>query len=253
VNAAIASNNGSNQGYGFAVPIDLVQEVVDDLVRYGEVRRALLGVSIRGVDDTEARYYELDEVAGAKVWGVNAGMAAANAGIRVGDVIVAVEGEKVESVPDLQRKIRSHEPGETVNVTLVRAADLKKETVKVRLMDAGELQGQEEPQVVEVDTSDPLGIEVEELTRDVRRALDLPSGLEGVVISSVDQYGPYARRAFTEIWRGAVITSINRTPIRNMADYREAMESLEPGDVVGVVVYDPANSAEVPLTIAIPR
>ena len=253
MNAAIASNNGSNQGYGFAVPIDLVQEVVDDLVRYGEVRRALLGVSIRGVDDTEARYYELDEVAGAKVWGVNEGMAAANAGIRVGDVIVAVEGEKVESVPDLQRKIRSHEPGETVNVTLVRAADLKKETVKVRLMDAGELQGQAEPQVVEVDTSDPLGIEVEDLTRDVRRALDLPSGLEGVVISSVDQYGPYARRAVPEIWRGAVITSINRTPIRNMADYREAMESLEPGDVVGVSVYDPATSAEVPLTIAIPR
>jgi S1-C subfamily serine protease len=74
-----------------------------------------------------------------------------------------------------------------------------------------------------------------------------------VVISSVDQYGPYARRAVTEIWRGAVITSINRTPIRNMADYREAMESLEPGDVVGVSVYDPATSAEVPLTIAIPR
>ena len=88
VNAAIASNNGANQGYGFAVPIDLVQEVVDDLVRFGEVRRALLGVTIQGVDDAEARYYELDEVAGAKVMGVNEDMAAANAGVRIGDVIV---------------------------------------------------------------------------------------------------------------------------------------------------------------------
>lgn len=253
VNAAIASSNGSNQGYGFAVPIDLVQEVVDDLVRYGEVRRALLGVTIQGVDDTDARYYELEEVAGAKVMGVNEGMAAANAGIRVGDVIVAVEGEKVESVPDLQRKIRRHEPEETVNVTVVRADDLKPETVKVRLMDAGDLQNREEPQVVEVESSDPLGVEVEDLTRDIRRALDLPSGLEGVVVSSVDRYGPYARRAVGELWRGAVITSINRAPIRNMEDYREAVESLEPGDVAGLRVYNPVRSAEVPLTIAIPR
>ena len=253
VNAAIASNNGSNQGYGFAVPIDLVQEVVDDLVRYGEVRRALLGVSIQGVDDTDARYYELDEVAGAKVMAVNQGMAAANAGIRVGDVIVAVEGEKVESVPDLQRKIRRHEPEETVNVTVVRADDLKPETVKVRLMDAGALQARVEPQVVEVESSDPLGVEVEDLTRDIRRALDLPSGLEGVVISSVDRDGPYARRASSELWRGAVITTINRTPIRNMEEYREAVESLESGDVIGLEVYNPARSAEVPLTIAIPQ
>jgi serine protease Do len=252
VNAAIASSNGSNQGYGFAVPIDLVQEVVDDLVRYGEVRRALLGVSIQGVDDTEARYYELDEVAGAKVMGVNEGMAAANAGIRLGDVIVAVEGEKVESVPDLQRKIRKHEPGETVEVTVIRRDDLETETLKVRLMDAGDLQREETPQVVEAESSDPLGIEVEDLTRDIRRALDLPRDLEGVVIVSVDQLGAYARRSQGNL-RGTVITSIDRTPIRSLEDYRAAVKSLEPGDVIGLDVYSPERSAEVPLTIAIPR
>ncbi len=253
VNAAIASSNGANQGYGFAVPIDLVQEVVDDLVRHGEVRRALLGVSIQGVDDTEARYYELDAVAGAKVMGVNEGMAAANAGIRVGDIIVAVEGEKVASVPDLQRKIRRHEPGETVDVTVVRRNDLKPETLAVRLMDAGDLRRDENPQVVEVESSDPLGVEVEELTRDIRRALDLPREVEGVVIVEVDQYGPYARRAFSGMGRGTVITSINRTPIRNMEEYREAVKALEPGDVIGLDVFDPAGGTEVPLTIAIPR
>ncbi len=251
VNAAIASNNGANQGYGFAVPIDLVQEVVDDLVQYGEVRRALLGVSIQPVDATEARYYELDEVAGAKVMNVNEGMAAADAGMRVGDVIVAVEGEKVASVPDLQRKIRRHEPGETVAVTVVRRDDLKSETLRVRLMDAGELQQEETPFVVEAVSSDPLGVEVEDLSRDARRALDLPRDVEGVVIVSVDRYGPYARRAFTNL-QGTVITSINRTPIRNLEDYREAVESLEPGDVVGLDLYNPENGTEVPLTVAIP-
>ena len=252
VNAAIASNNGASQGYGFAVPIDLVQEVVDDLVQYGEVRRALLGVSIQPVDNTDARYYRLDEVAGAKVMGVNANMAAASAGIRVGDVIVAVEGEKVASVPDLQRKIRRHEPGETVDVTVVRADDLKSETVAVRLADAGELTAEETPRVVEAESSDPLGIEVEDLTADVRRALDLPRDLEGVVIVSYDEYGPYARRSFTNP-RGSVITSINRKPIRDVDDYQEAVKGLAPGDVVGLDSYDPQRGAMVPLTVAIPE
>ena len=252
VNAAIASSTGGYQGYGFAVPIDLVQEVIDDLVKYGEVRRALLGVTIQAVDDTDARYYELDEVAGAKVFGVNEGMAAAEAGIRVGDVIVKVEGEAVESVPDLQRKIRHHEPGETVSVTVVRRDDLKRETVRVRLMDAGDLSREVAPQVVESESSDPLGIEVEDLTGEVRRALDLPRGLEGVVIVSADRYGPYARRSLGNV-RGAVITSINRKPIGDVADYREAVQALEPGDVVGIDVFNPESRQQVPLTVAIPK
>ncbi len=252
VNSAIASNTGSYQGYGFAVPIDLVQEVIDDLVEYGEVQRALLGVSIQPVDDTDARYYELDEVAGAMVMGVNEGMAAARAGIRVGDVIVKVEGERVESVPDLQRKIRRHEPGETVAVTVVRRDDLKRETVEVQLMDAGDLSRQAAPQLVEAESSDRLGIEVEDLTREIRRALDLPRSMEGVVIVSADEYGPYARRSLGNL-RGTVITSINRAPIRDVADYREAVEALEPGDVVGIDIFNPESGQRVPLTVAIPK
>ncbi len=252
VNAAIASRTGSNEGYGFAVPIDLVQEVVDDLVRYGEVRRALLGVSIMPVDDTEARYYELDEVSGAKVIEVNEGMAAARAGIRTGDVIVEVEGETVASVPDLQRKIRRYEPGDDVRVTVIRRDDLARESVTVRLMDAGELSREEPTRVVAAETEDPLGIEVEEITRDARRALDLPRDLEGVVIVSYDPYGAYARRSLRN-FEGTVIISIDRTPIRTVEDYEEAVADLEPGDVVGMDVYNPQTSAEVPLTIAIPR
>lgn len=252
VNAAIASSTGSNQGYGFAVPIDLVQEVIDDLVEYGEVRRALLGVSIQAVDDTEARYYELEEVAGAKVMAVNEGMAADRAGVLVGDVIVEVEGEKVISVPDLQRKIRRREPGESVSVTVVRRDDLARETLRVRLMDAGELSREVAPAVVEAESTDPLGIEVEEITSEVRRALDLPRNVEGVVIASYDDYGPYARRSLGYL-RGTVITAINRQPIRNLDDYREATRELEPGDVVGLDVFDPANGVEVPLTVALPQ
>ena len=257
VNAAIASETGTNQGYGFAVPIDLVQEVVDDLVQYGEVRRALLGVSIQPIDDTDARYYGLDQVAGAKVMDVSEGMAADKAGIRVGDVIIAIEGETVESVPDLQRKIRSHEPGETVDVTVVRADDLKPETIEVSLADAGELSRESQPRTVEAEASDPLGVEVENLTGEIRRALDLPRSLDGVVVVSVDPNGLYARRVGRSIGpqalRGSVITSINREPIAELDDYRKAVNALEPGDVVGLDIYNPLTGSTMPITLAIPN
>ncbi|MDH3427906.1 MAG: trypsin-like peptidase domain-containing protein, partial [Gemmatimonadota bacterium] len=120
VNSAIASGSGTYVGYGFAVPIDLVQEVIEDLVEYGTVRRALLGVSVRRVDDADARYYGLDRVGGAKVYGVSPDMPARDAGIRIGDVITAVEGREVVSVSDLQRHVRRFEPGDDVVVDLVR-------------------------------------------------------------------------------------------------------------------------------------
>ena len=106
--------------------------------------------------------------------------------------------------------------------------------------------------VVESSTDDALGVEVEDITRDVRRALDLPRDVEGVVITSYDDYGAYARRSGGNL-EGTVITSINRRPVRNLEEYREAVDGLEPGDVVGVDVFNPQTRAQVPLTIAIPR
>ena len=254
MNTAIASNTGGYQGYGFAVPIDLAREVVEDLVEYGEVRRALLGVTIQAVDDTDARYFGLDEVAGAKVRNVNRGQAADRAGIESGDVIIAINGEEVVSVPDLQRKIRRHEPGETVDVTVVRGEDLSRETVPVLLMDAGELQPESTPTLAESESDDPLGIEVEDITPEIRRALDLPRDVEGVVVSSVERYGPFWRRTGVgDNARGMVITRINRRAVENAEQYRQVLEEVEPGDVVGLDLYSPAEGAKVPITVQIPR
>jgi len=252
VNAAIASSTGTYQGYGFAVPIDLVREVVEDLVEYGEVRRALLGVSIVGVDAADAQYYGLQEVAGAKVMGVNENQAADEAGIEVGDIIIAVNDETILSVPDLQRKIRTHDPGETVAVTVVRGEDFERERVQVRLMDAGDLENHQRPQVAAAGSADPLGIEVEDLTGEVRRALNLPSEVRGVVVASVERYGPFARRAGGGS-RGMVITRINRRPVENVTEYRQALKDVKPGDVVGLDLYNPDGGARIPLTVPIPH
>jgi serine protease Do len=258
VNAAIASTTGSYQGYGFAVPIDLVREVVDDLVDHGAVRRALLGVSIQGVDDAIARYAGIDDVAGAQVMELSPDMPAEEAGIELGDIIVAIDGDEVASVNDLQRKIRAKDPGQNVSVDLVRWSDGRRETVSVTLADAASLAPREEPQIVEARSDDPLGIEVGDIDRGVRRAMALPRSLQGVVVTDFDPYGPFGRRlmGFSQqrVPNPPIITSVNRRKIGSVEEYLEIMEGVGPGDVVGLMVFmtDGENTREVPLTIPLP-
>jgi serine protease Do len=266
VNTAIASNTGSYQGYGFAVPIDLVREVVDDLVEYGTVRRALLGITVSDIDDPEARYFGLDRVGGALVRSVSEDSPAAEAGLEPGDVIVRVAGHEVGSVSELQRRIRTYEPGDIVTIEIVDW-DGERETRRVELISA------EPPEVAVVErrtdaasasSDNPLGVRVREIDGDIRRALKLPRGIRGVMISEVDPSGPFARRAARNGYdpRSAVrgrmiITEMNRHDIESIDDYERVLEDVEPGDVVGIMLYDPLHeradaAPRIPLTVPIP-
>ncbi len=253
VNAAIASRTGTNEGYGFAVPIDLVREVVDDLVEYGTVRRAILGVQIQAVDDAIARDYGLSKVYGAQVMGVETGSAAEKAGIEVGDVITAVEGQEVESVNDLQRKIRTFDPGQTVAVRVVRY-DGDRATVRVTLDEAAPADQLAEAEAEAPETLDPLGIHVEDLDAQARRALDLPDDISGVVVVEIDATGPFAGRYIGRS-DNPVILSVNRKPVGDVKAYRKALEGAEPGDIVSLMVWDPGageSGARIPISVPLP-
>ncbi|RMH78070.1 MAG: PDZ domain-containing protein, partial [Calditrichaeota bacterium] len=120
INTAIATRNGFYQGYGFAIPINLARKVVSDLIKYGRVRRALLGVSIENVSDRVARAVGLPRPTGALVQGVSPGFPAEEVGLRQGDIILSVNGEEVVSVSDLQTKIARHQPGDVVTLVIWR-------------------------------------------------------------------------------------------------------------------------------------
>lgn len=251
INSAIASTTGLYQGYGFAVPIDLARDVVDDLVKYGKVRRAILGVSVQGVTDEDAQYLGLREIAGAQVMSVGEDDSgpAARAGIRIGDVITAIDDVSVTTVSELQRRIREHEPGETVAVDIVRWEDGTRDRVNVKLASADGGSTSETRPAAASDFEDPLGIEVGELDADVRDQLELPTGMNGVVVEGVEQLGAAGRAAMQ---RGDVILSVNRQAIRSRKDYRKVVRDLEAGDVVGMLVYSPKQRARVPVTLRIP-
>lgn len=134
VNTAIASQSGNYQGYGFAVPSNLAAKVAEDLIEYGEVRRALLGVTIISVNATVAEELGMDEIRGVQVTAVSSGGAADKAGIRAGDVILSVDGEKVNESNQLQQKIAVRDPGETVSLRILRDGKELTKTIELGML-----------------------------------------------------------------------------------------------------------------------
>ena len=135
INSAIASPTGFYSGYGFAVPITLAKEVMDDIVRYGRVRRAVLGVGINSVTPNDAAAAGLKTIAGVRVDSYSGDDSPAKtAGLQIGDIITAINGRPVDRVNALQRVVRTREPGETVEVTVQRFGTQR--TFKVRLAEA---------------------------------------------------------------------------------------------------------------------
>lgn len=131
VNTAIASGNGFYQGYGFAIPINLARRVVNDLLQYGQVRRALLGISITDVTPEDAEVYRLPVIAGVLVEDFAGDSPARKAGLERGDVIVEVEGMRVERVGQLQRLIAQHRPGDTVELEVIRYGERQRYRIEL--------------------------------------------------------------------------------------------------------------------------
>ena len=259
INTAIASTTGANQGYGFSVPIELVREVIDDLIQYGAVHRALIGVSIDAVTAEDARYYELDQVAGAKVVNfTETSSAARDAGIRIGDLIVGVNGEPVQTIGDLQRRIRTYEPGENVSVDIVRRLTREHTSVAVLLDGAPPVQ-------VPVLVSDPgggdspsngmdaLGLDMLPLDAGTRADRQISESIQGAVIGDYDPRGAFARAAGRSVtvrgdWRGFLIVDIEGRTITSISDYEAAISAVPPGGVISMIVYNRLRDASNQMT-----
>lgn len=120
VNSAIMSESGGYEGYSFAIPSNLVKKVIEDLKTYGEVQRAVLGVTILNVNDEVARDFELPSVEGVFIRDVIENSSAHKAGLRINDVVVGINGRKTTSVPELQEQVALFRPGDVVTLEVIR-------------------------------------------------------------------------------------------------------------------------------------
>ena len=231
INSAIASQSGYYQGYGFAIPIDLAHRVMEDLVEYGRVRRARLGVQMREIDDISAESYGLPTVAGVELISIIEGGPAEAQGLRVYDVIVEIDGQPIGRSAQLQQAIAMKRPGDRVSVGVYRNG--RRVTVNVRL---DEVSLQRQPEVVaaaapareEERMDDKLGIRIEDMDRTSAREYGYEE-VDGVLITDVQINGPAARRGLTAGWK---ILEINQQPVERRSDVEKIMAGVDRGEIV---------------------
>lgn len=226
---AIATESGSYEGYGFAVPVDLMERVVRDLIRYGEVRRGYLGVSIQAMNARAAAIAGLDAVSGVYLSSVQPGLAGYEAGLRDGDILLSINGRDMTEPNELQSAIALFSPGDQVPVEIWRDGRSIDFTVTLKGRDdpgyatwLTELNQDapqffepqfEEDQVVELDA---WGIGVTNLDGRTRRQFQVA---HGVYIAFVKADGPFEQAGIT---RGVVITAINDIPVFNTDTLEDA-------------------------------
>lgn len=135
INTAIASQTGTYQGYGFAVPSNLAIKVAEDLIEYGRVRRALLGVTIAGIDYNRAVEKGMETVRGVEILNVSENGAAFESGVRSGDVVLRVNGVEVNEANQLQQQVAVLSPGETVTLTILRDGEIIDKEVALKILE----------------------------------------------------------------------------------------------------------------------
>lgn len=213
INSAIASPTGSYAGYSYAIPVNIVKKVVNDLMKFGTVQRAYLGIqySVGDPSEDEKREYGLKDGEGVVVTDVPAGGAANMAGIKKGDIVTKINGTKVTTGPEMVEQVTRYKPGDKITVSYLR--DGKENTATLTLKNrAGNTNVVKNATVLE-----KLGGTLENLDKKTATTYDVPGG---VVVRKIGG-GALSK---TKMQDGFVITSVNGVVVKNMDDLRAALE-----------------------------
>lgn len=219
INTAIASRTGAFTGYSFAVPVSIVEKVVTDLIEYGEVQRAILGVIISTVTADLAREMNLDKIEGVYVSAVRSEGAARQAGIKEGDVILSIDETRVNSSPELQETVSKYRPGQKVRVVVRRDGKLKQFDVVLRNLD-GSTALVKKSEVVEI-----LGASFEAISDREKQSLGVRHGVK------VKSLKP-GKLMKVGIQEGFVLTSVNKKPVDSVKDIADILENSEGGIII---------------------
>jgi membrane-associated protease RseP (regulator of RpoE activity) len=221
INAAIATNTGSYTGYSFAIPSNLVRKIVADLVEFGQVQRAFLGVSFIDMDSKFAKEKGFSEIKGVYVQSVNEGSAADDAGIKAGDLILKMGDIAVNSESEFKEILARHRPGDKVPITILR--DNKEEVKDVTL------EGQDG--TTEVSKKDPgtiinsLGATFENMSKEDLRELNINYGVR---IAKLDKGKLWS----AGVKEGFIITQIDNTAVKTIDDITKYLSGKTGGIMI---------------------
>jgi len=238
INTLIFSKSGGNQGIGFAVPANLARSVMESILKTGHVTRGFLGVQLQSLSEDLAKEFKIDDDSGALVNSVSPRSPAENAGLREGDVVIDVNGKKVEGPRELQLMIAGMQPGSKVEVKVIRDGKEKLFTIELAERPGNRVAANEPP----AKASDPDvldGVTVGDIDPDTRKKFDIPESSKGVVITDVEQDSPSAEAGLKP---GDVIHEINREPVSTAKQAVDLSEKVKKEKKVLLRVSTKGNS-----------
>ena len=219
INTAILSHgSGGNEGVGFAIPTNLVRNIMDQIVSNGKVTRAYMGAYIQGVSPELAKAFGAAAPRGALVGDVEPGSPAQKSGLEKGDIVVALDGKPITDSNQLRMSISMMAPGTTANLKVWRHGSEHDIAVKL-----GELPAENERASAAPENPQGAleGVTVENVTDQTAQQLGLPDRTKGVVVTEINPSSPVADSG---LQRGDVIQEVNHQSVTNVSDFERAMQ-----------------------------
>jgi len=226
INTAILSHgSGGNEGIGFAIPINLARNVMGQILDHGKVTRGYLGVVVQPITPAMAKDLGLNQLQGALVGDVSLRGPAQASGVQRGDVILEINGNTVNDSNELRNTVSMMQPGETVKLRISRNGSTRDINVKLGELPISKEDAQKQPEGA---TKDALeGVSVENLDPETAAQLQVPESTKGVVVTGIDPASP---KAESGLRKGDVIQEVNHQPVRNVAEFEQAMRKSGNGD-----------------------
>jgi serine protease Do len=254
INSAIASPTGFNAGYGFAIPITLAKRVMDQLIANGKVRVPALGIGIDDVSPEDAAVAGVRDIRGVLVRNFpDDDTPAKRAGLQPGDVIITADGQPVDRVSTLQRIVRNHNPGETIEIEAMRYGQRK--TFRVTLMEAKTDTDVASSNAVPSNnggTVHPaLGISVAPVSPEMAAQARIPTPVRGVMVSDVTPGGPADEKLLPNDVITEVLYPLPRRAINSPADLESVLRTLKNGEYISLSVFNLADRQHLPRIVNI--
>ena len=236
----IISNSGSFAGAGFAIPSQIAKNTTEQLIAHGSVKHGYLGISLNDVTPANASFFNLKDATGAVIAQVTPDSPAARAGLKTGDVINEVDNHKVIDGSALQIAISQKQPGDTVQLGIVRngspmqigakLGEFQKSPTQLASNEGGQGQG----------NTGKLGLAVDDLNQDVRQQLQIPDSVHGAAIANVRPGSPAEDAGLQP---GDVVVEVNRKPVASAQEFANAMHSAPAGHDILLLVWSKGNDS----------
>jgi serine protease Do len=232
INTFLVSPSGTFSGMGFAIPSQIVRPTVETLIRDGKVSHGHIGIGIADITPENAKFFDETNATGGVVTQVEPDSPGAKAGLQIGDVITAIDGQKVSDAGELQVLVGQKRPGSKITLNVLR--DGKSMTIPVTLEELGSRSSEGKEDSGTGEGKMHWGIGLGNLTPDLREQLQAPSEIHGAVIEQVQPGSPADNAGLQQ---GDIILEVNRHKVQTASDVQQALGKVPKGQDALLLVY----------------